>query len=154
MTSASKVLKLWNMKSILRTIFVSICGGVAILTLFATVMPMLSRVSNRDDNLFTYYTYTIQSDVNTEKDVNIKTESSIHSQPSSVLSESPLNMSLSTTIQNRSTEPPVKLSEIHIDNITSSSEKTSANSFSSPIPVIHTETEKLKKQRNTYTIKS
>ena len=55
------------MKSILRTIFVLICGGVGIVTLLMTFMPMFSRFNITEDEFFVFYNFSFGNLLQTEK---------------------------------------------------------------------------------------
>ena len=62
------------MKSILRTIFVLICGGVAILSLSLAIMPMLNRVAMNENDWFVYYKFPSENASQIEETANLVIE--------------------------------------------------------------------------------
>ena len=63
-----------SMKSILRTIFVFICGGVGIVTLFLTFVPMLNHVDITEDEFFIFYNFSFGNLLTTEKTADFDLE--------------------------------------------------------------------------------
>ena len=115
MTTDVRSYKMSNMKSVLRTIFVLICGGVAIFTLFLTMMPMLNRVANSNNDFLTYYKYSFENVFNTEKNTDLNSESFIPPKTSVDMSQANLNNSTLLNIEASNTSITSTTDSIHTE---------------------------------------